>query len=153
MDSFSHGLWSYVLFRGPIAWLAVLAGVLPDVVALGPRVVANAFKGRLRKGLLSRGDGGLVDRYTDFVFPLTHSLVVAAAVITLVFIFFGAAWWLLAWPLHIMVDMFTHKRSEATPFLYPLSGFRFSGIHWSSAKFLLANNAGLAVVYGVNYLF
>lgn len=139
MDTISHGFWSALLWRADLWWLAALFGILPDVIAQTPKVLYNFSKNRRLKGLLSEDLPGWMKTYTHYAFHLTHSLVLATAITGVTWMVFGIHWWMLAWHLHIAIDMWTHRKEEATPFLYPLSTFRFSGLHWSSKHFLALN--------------
>jgi hypothetical protein len=57
------------------------------------------------------------------------------------------------WALHIVIDIFTHKNFYETPFLFPVSGFRFShGISWAHPTFMLVNYLALATVYVIWFL-
>ena len=139
MDTFSHGFWSALLWRADLWWLAALIGVMPDIVSQTPKVLYNLSKKRFPKGLLSEDIPKSLERYTHYAFHLTHSLVVAIISTALVWTAFGVQLWMLAWHLHIAIDMWTHRKQQATPFLYPFSNFRFHGVHWSSKHFMLIN--------------
>lgn len=62
-------------------------------------------------------------------------------------------WWLvpwemLGWLLHILSDIPTHSyRFYPTPFLWPLSSFKFDGFSWGTPWFLIANFTALIIVY------
>ncbi len=139
MDTASHGFWSALIWRADLWWLAVLFGVLPDIIAQTPKVVYNVWKNKSVKGLLSEDLPSWIKTYTYYAFHLTHSLVIATLITGITWMFFGVQLWMLAWHLHIGIDMWTHKKEQATPFLYPFSDFRFSGIHWSSKGFIGMN--------------
>jgi membrane-bound metal-dependent hydrolase YbcI (DUF457 family) len=89
---------------------------------------------------ISTGWGGLYD--------FTHSAVVLA-------ISFGAVWLLLrkpllemfGWALHILIDVFTHRRLFAIKFLWPVSSVYVNGIRWETPWFLVVNYTALAAVY------
>ena len=50
------------------------------------------------------------------------------------------AWPMLAWPMHIIVDFFTHSIDVfPTPIFWPISDFRFDGIPWSNPYILGTN--------------
>lgn len=83
------------------------------------------------------------------LYHISHSLFVFATV-------FGLVWLvarrpvpeLLGWLLHILIDIPTHSlRFYATPFLWPVSSYRFNGISWANRWFMLANYSALVVVY------
>ena len=49
-------------------------------------------------------------------------------------------WYVLAWPLHILMDIFTHRREFLpTPFLWPVSTWAFPGISWAEPWFMIVN--------------
>jgi hypothetical protein len=69
---------------------------------------------------------------------------------------FGIVWWvqkkpmmeLLAWPLHILVDMPTHSSEFfPTPFLWPLSDFTINGISWGTPWIFIPNVVLIIVLY------
>jgi len=68
---------------------------------------------------------------------------------------FGIAWLLakrpilemLAWSLHILIDIPTHQGIFALHFLWPLSSYGISGIRWENHWFLAANYAALLLLY------
>ncbi|MBW2964630.1 hypothetical protein KY363_04170, partial [Candidatus Woesearchaeota archaeon] len=80
---------------------------------------------------------------------ISHSLVIWAVVIILVAMF------LRRWPvfmfagvISILMDIPTHTDDFLpTPFLWPLSDFRFPGISWGSWWFMVLNYAVLAIGY------
>ena len=51
-----------------------------------------------------------------------------------------------AWPIAIAMDVLTHRREFLpTPFLWPVSEWRFPGISWGTRWFLALNYAAIAV--------
>jgi hypothetical protein len=55
---------------------------------------------------------------------------------------------LFAWPLHILIDIPTHTSAFfPTPFLWPLSDYRISGVSWTTRWFFLTNVVVLALWY------
>jgi len=55
---------------------------------------------------------------------------------------------LLGWLLHILIDIPTHSYSfYPTPFLWPISQFKFDGISWAIPWFMIANYSALALVF------
>lgn len=144
MDTFSHGLYGSVFF-GRMSrksfWLAFLFGVAPDVLVFGPRFV-QAFFGRVPG--FRAGEPPPIESIPDYIFTgynITHSLVVFAVV-------FGILWLirrkpcyeLLAWPLHILLDIPTHSSEFfPTPFLWPFAAFRVDGVPWSHPYIFIPN--------------
>ncbi len=65
-------------------------------------------------------------------------------IIGLFFNFFP--WFIVAWLLHILIDIPTHKRAFFAPqFLTPLSHFNVDGISWGTKWFMLLNYGSIAV--------
>jgi len=83
------------------------------------------------------------------LYQISHSLFVFGAV-------FGLAWLvlrrpafeLLGWALHILIDIPSHSlQFFATPFLWPVSSYRFDGISWGVRWFMITNYSCLAAAY------
>lgn len=158
MDIFAHGLWAAAGAAGakrkwnirirPLhaaAW-----GMFPDLFAFTVPVLLTFRDRWLHPELFPAGShrGGHFDLGWQ-LYQVSHSLIVFGAV-------FGLAWVLfrrpvlamLAWLLHVLIDIPTHTyRFFPTPFLWPLSDYRTSGISWGNRWFLIANYSGLAAAY------
>jgi membrane-bound metal-dependent hydrolase YbcI (DUF457 family) len=85
----------------------------------------------------------------DRLYLFSHSLVIFALV-------YGAVWLLwrrpvlvmLAWPLHILMDIPSHRAGRyGTPFLWPLSSYRFNGASWGQRWFFILNYSALTAAY------
>jgi uncharacterized membrane protein YhhN len=164
MDVFAHGLWggaagaaanrklgTRLRFLTPVFW-----GMFPDLFAFVPVALV---------GLWSVGLGQLVhfhvlfshalrDRLPSFLWPealykYSHGLPVFVLVFAVVWL----AWRrppleMLAWPLHILMDIPTHESGAwRTPFLWPFSDYRFSGIWWSRPWVMALNYSLLTAAY------
>ena len=58
------------------------------------------------------------------------------------------AWPMLAWPMHIIVDFFTHSiEFFPTPILWPVSDYRFDGIPWSNPYIFVSNIVIIFIIY------
>lgn len=149
MDTVSHGLWSFVIWHAmPLPFLAVLMGMLPDLIAIGPVFFYNLINGRKKEAYLCEDNLPLrLRRYKSVAFLYTHSLVIAATTTAIVWLVWGIQWWILAWPFHIAIDIVSHPREKATPFLWPLFGTRVHGMKWWSKHFLALNGGLLVVAY------
>lgn len=155
MDILSHGLWGAIAFgRTSLRnwWWAFLFGVLPDLLSFG------IFTGSTVLGLASGPDWEagpppmeVIPAYVHVLYDATHSLVVFAAALGLVWLVRRKIWWpMFAWPLHILVDIPTHSTQFfATPFLWPLSEVRFDGIPWSNPWIFIPNVTLLVVAYAL----
>ncbi|MAG47998.1 hypothetical protein CL617_05310 [archaeon] len=147
MDIFAHGFWSYAIFhRRSYALKAVLAGILPDIVSFGPHFLLSIFA-----GTFTRGKPGIetISDSTFMLYNFTHSFIIFIFVALLIFIITKKVYlWLLAWPLHTFVDIFTHSTDFfPTPFLFPLSSYKFDGHAWGNKYFMIANYSVLIIVY------
>jgi len=139
MDYLAHGVWSYNVFhrlRNP-AW-AVFFGVLPDTLCWVPYFVYKMLTGQRILG------PPRVDQIPDWVFTLyglSHSAILAGIVVAaLWFTVKPFPWYVLGWPLHIAIDVFTHRREFLpTPFLWPVSDWHFPGISWANPWFMAIN--------------
>lgn len=147
MDTFAHFAWTVALFSYyRWKWWAGLVGILPDLLSFG-----LLFIGEIGH-LTSRGPPAIetLPSWLFFMYGLTHSAVVFAAV-------FGIVWLvrkrvpliLLAWFGHIVIDMFTHTTAYfPTPVLWPLSDWVYVyGVSWASMPFALINYAALGIVW------
>ena len=146
MDTLAHSLMGAALFsrtglaggrRGPVDrqgrrrrldwtfWAAVGFGLAPDALSIGLHFAAQVWTtGRMEW----RGMPG----YVFLSYNLLHSLPVAAMV-WLCLYRFRRAWILpaLAWPFHIVTDVFTHGSGVfLTPVFWPFSTYRFHGVSW-----------------------
>ena len=90
-----------------------------------------------------------IPEYVFTLYNLTHSLITFIVAALLIFIITKKFYlWLLAWPLHTTVDIFSHGIDFfPTPFLWPLSNYKFNGYSWGHPKFLLVNYALIIIVY------
>jgi len=154
MDTISHALWTNLIFKelppSERAW-AISFGIMPDIISF-----SLAYKHFLKKTLGIKGPK--LSRMPKFVFKLynyTHSFIIWL-LIYFVLRFFAPDWISLAffgWALHIFIDIFTHKKNYfPTPFLWPISKYKFSGINWTNRWFMLFNYAVLIFLYLVFYL-
>lgn len=154
MDIISHGLWGSLAFgrrNWKSFWLSFFFGIAPDLFSFGV-FMAAAFFGFAEHPDWSSGrhpDPSQIPLYVHNLYNITHSLVVFAAV-------FGLVWLarrkppyvMLAWGLHILVDIPTHSYIFfPTPFLWPLLDVRVSGIPWSSPIIFIPNVMLLVGLY------
>ncbi len=146
MDYLAHGLWSYLLFlKTKHPWYAVFFGVLPDTLSwliyfFYIVFSSETFFGRPHPEVVP--DGIMV------LYNITHSLVLFAVVLLICLLIFRH-WkripvFIYAYPIHILIDIPTHRRDFLpTPFLWPLSDWRFPGISWAEPWFMLLNYAAI----------
>jgi hypothetical protein len=155
MDVFAHALWTNVVFYKKYHYekrqrfTAVAFGVLPDLFVFTPAFLYMIFSGQ-HFGIESFNSGVWVFRYAAAGYNYTHSLVIFAATMIIVTLIRGGKqyWPMWGWALHIGIDIFSHKGFYETPFLFPLSDYKFDhGMSWGHPLFMLINYSLLAVVY------
>lgn len=173
MDIFSHALWTGALSRvaqdrqprfRPL--LSALWGVLPDLFAFVPMFVLGIWGTLTAPGserfhfFTWRQNADMPLDLAAHLYNYSHSLVIFLAVFLLITVVRKAlkpstAWKdllpynMLGWPLHILIDIPLHRLSFfATPFLFPLSSYRFPyGISWGVPWFMVCNLVGLLAMY------
>jgi len=127
-------------------------GVAPDLLSFGLLSFMSAV------GLASGPDwsNGLpkmseIPAYVHMMYNITHSIFVFAVAFALVTILRRKIFWpMFAWLLHIAIDIPTHSlRFFATPFLWPLSDYKFDGIGWSNPLVFFPNAALLIILYAL----
>jgi hypothetical protein len=118
MDVLAHVLWTNAAFykkykkQKTQRYLAVLFGVLPDIVSFTPATIYLLFHRVAFNPESYQSSSPLwYIRYSYESYNFTHSLVIFAAVFLLVMLVRkGQPYWpLLGWALHIVIDIFTHK--------------------------------------------
>lgn len=145
-DYLAHALWSYVFFhKTEKPWKAILFGILPDTISFGWVMIYLLFTG-FEFGPPS---AELFPRALPITYGLGHSLVVALAVIAIVYLI-KKKWYIymFAWPIAILIDTPLHTRELfPTPFLWPLSSWTFPGVSWASSWFMLLNYSLLLLAF------
>lgn len=168
MDVFSHGLWSAAIYKGANlklkqqtkAWLAVIFGVFPDVFSFTPLFV-SLFWGLIFGNLNfsdfprpvetepAKQDTFLIFKITSALYSFSHSLIIFLIIFSIAYLIFKRpVWEMLAWLFHILIDIPTHSyKFYPTPFLWPISDFKFNGFLWSAPWFIILNYTALAIVF------
>ncbi|MCC7356813.1 MAG: hypothetical protein IT410_04365 [Candidatus Doudnabacteria bacterium] len=156
MDVLAHTLWTNALFHIKYAterrqrYTAVAFGVVPDLIGFTPVVIYMLVT------LAPFNPGQYTEPthwtliYAEHAYNYTHSFVIFLASTLLVMaIRKGKLYWpMLGWGLHILIDIFTHPDFFQTPFLFPLSGFKYyGGISWAHPVFMAINYSLLILVY------
>jgi len=138
MDIVSHGLWGGVAFGRKSKknyWQAFLFGVMPDLLSFGIFPAADVL------GLVSGPDfrhgitnQALIPQFVYVLYNITHSLLIFGLIFGLVWFIVKKPFWpLLAWGLHILIDIPTHSAEFfPTPVLWPVSDFHIDGISWGN---------------------
>lgn len=158
MDILAHALWTAGaalpirrrLHRPISVGWAIFWGVFPDVFSFAIPALVRIFwylRGTT-SSLLPDAKGPQHFQFVWTLYYASHSLLIFALV-------FGVASLLarrpimemLAWALHILIDIPTHQGIFALHFLWPLSSYGISGFRWESHWFLAANYAALLSLY------
>ncbi len=159
MDIISHGLWGGIAFgqrKKSYYFLALFFGMAPDLFSFGIFTVL-VWLGIEQGVNWSAGVPPMsaIPNYVHVLYNLTHSLVVASAVILFIYLLKKKVFWpLLAWPLHIFFDIFSHSTDFfPTPFLWPIKNYYINGIAWSTPWVFVSNWLLLLLIYGVFIIF
>lgn len=172
MDVFSHGLWAGALFKAlnlkkkskPLnVWWAAFWGVFPDAFAFAIPFIFIIYS--LITGAISLNDfpphgdmethereelkDGFFLGIADSLYNLTHSLLVFFIVFLAIFLVMKRPIWVLGgWLLHIIMDIPTHSyQFYPTPFLWPLSDWKFNGFSWGQPWFIITNYTLIIIAY------
>lgn len=154
MDIVSHGLWGALVFgrKGRTSfWLAFGIGLAPDLFSFGILWIA-ATLGLSPKPDFSHGTPpeSTIPPYVHHLYDVTHSFVVSLAMFAILWLVMKRPVWELgAWGLHVLVDIPTHSFAFfPTPFLWPLSDWKFDGWQWNQSTILIPNFTVLLLLYG-----
>jgi hypothetical protein len=153
MDVISHGLWGGIVLGRKNKrnfLLAFLFGIMPDIFSFGILTLLT-WLGIQKEIDWSAGMPPMsaIPQYVHTLYNITHSLIIFAVVFGLVFLITKKPIWvMLAWPLHILLDIFTHSLEFfPTPFLWPIANYYFNGINWSSPYIFFTNWLILIILY------
>ncbi|MBI2652973.1 hypothetical protein HYX00_05905 [Candidatus Woesearchaeota archaeon] len=147
MDIFAHGLWSYAVFhKKKYVWLATLFGILPDILSFGIIFIINLINGNFHRG---PPPINTLPKWLFAAYNMTHSFVVFIVVFLVIYLITKKWFWpLTAWGIHVLIDIPTHSfRFFPTPFLWPLSSYKFDGISWAIPWFMILNYGSLMIVF------
>ncbi len=111
--------------RDRTVWIAAGFAILPDLASIGVTFAQ----------MLVRGDTPSFHNLPPYLFVLyhcTHSLIMAGLVLFLLcMVARPLVVPALAWPLHIVMDSFSHGDGRwQTMMLYPFSEWHYHGINW-----------------------
>jgi membrane-bound metal-dependent hydrolase YbcI (DUF457 family) len=153
MDILSHGLWGAIAFgRKSRAsfWRAFVSGLAPDLFSFGILWTA-ATLGLSEKPDFSHGTPpeSTIPLYVHQLYNVTHSFIIFILAFVLLWLLLRRPLWgLSAWGLHVLVDIPTHSFAFfPTPFLWPLSTWKFDGWQWMTPTILVPNYVLLALLY------
>ena len=141
MDTLSHALYGKGFFGyRKYRRTSFLFGALPDLSSFGVYFLGQLFSNfhGLKNGRPSIEE---IPIWVVELYNISHSLITAFVFIAIVyFIKKELTWPMLAWPVHIIVDLFTHSiEFFPTPIFWPLSNYRFDGIPWSNIYVFTTN--------------
>lgn len=168
MDIFAHTLWTNVGARGAnalaeknnkkfhinVGWAAFF-GIFPDLFAFTiPFIIAfyQILFGDLTFSSFGEHHGAVAGfDIAHYLYQYSHSLVIWAGVFLVTWaISKRPRYELFGWALHILIDIPSHAINFfPTPFLFPLSNYRFPyGIPWSNMWYMIINYSALFFVWG-----
>jgi hypothetical protein len=167
MDIFSHGLWAVTgakianrKVKRPlrVVW-AAWWGVFPDVFAFVPiftfflfsRIFGGAavvFPSPQNIEPVPAGEHAIMNA-TGTLYSVSHSLIIFVVIYGVVYLIRRKHTLELGgWLLHILMDIPTHSyRFYPTPFLWPVSGFKFDGFSWANPWFLVGDYLALTIAF------
>ncbi|MCL5666795.1 MAG: hypothetical protein M1383_03430 [Patescibacteria group bacterium] len=161
MDVFAHALWTNAAFYDKYRtekrrrFVAVLFGLLPDLSVFIPLSAYLIFHpAAIHRHL--EGINSWTYGFAVYGYNYTHSLAVFAAVLLVVLALRrGKMYWpMWGWPLHIFLDVFTHKVHFSTPIFYPLSNFHNPyAVSWADTVPMIVNYGLLAIIYIIWFFF
>ena len=147
MDTLSHALYGKGLFGyKKYRWYSFFFGILPDIFSFGIYFIYLIVFSEFEFGRPSREE---LPYWVYDLYDISHSMVTALVFIAIAYkINKDFAWPMLAWPMHIIVDFFTHSiEFFPTPILWPISDYRFDGIPWSNPYVWFGNIACIIILF------
>ncbi|MBP9715026.1 MAG: hypothetical protein KBD52_00870 [Candidatus Pacebacteria bacterium] len=168
MDILAHTLWANAGARGAneiskkkggkfhmhAGWTAFF-GVAPDFFAFSIPFIVGIFQITFQNETFYSfaGHHGSIGGFdlASYLYQFSHSLIIFALVFILVWVISKRPRWeLLGWALHILIDIPSHILAfYPTPFLFPISDYRFPyGIQWSNMWYMIINYSLLFIIWG-----
>ncbi len=152
MDDLAHVLWSVAIFYHHAWWIAVLFGILPDLLVFVPFFIRKLMSGTVRSvaDLNPKKDVKFFAKWVLPLYSITHSLIFVCGIVLVSSLLFGyhIEYW--AMLVHVLVDVPSHKRSWfGTKLFWPFHNWQFNGGDWAARDFMLANYTALALVYAI----
>ena len=147
MDTLSHALYGKGLFGyKKYRWYSFFFGIIPDIFSFGIYFIYLIVFSEFEFGRPSREE---LPYWVYDLYDISHSMVTALVFIAIAYkINKDFAWPMLAWPMHIVVDFFTHSiEFFPTPILWPISDYRFDGVPWSNPYVLVINFVLIFVIF------
>ena len=147
MDTLSHALYGKGLFGyKKYRWYSFFFGIIPDIFSFGIYFIYLIVFSEFEFGRPSREE---LPYWVYDLYDISHSMVTALVFIAIAYkINKDFAWPMLAWPMHIIVDFFTHSiEFFPTPILWPISDYRFDGVPRSNPYVLVINFVLIFVIF------
>jgi len=153
-------------------WQMILWGIFPDIFAFALPFVWmfwNIAFGSLKFSDFPRPENiepAVRDTLPVFniasgLYNISHSLIIFIVIFGLI-IFVNRfllppslklrriPWEISGWLLHILIDIPTHSyRFYPTPFLWPISEWKFNGFSWGTPWFLILNYSAIILIYWI----
>jgi hypothetical protein len=176
MDILAHSLWTNLAKEGfnlkfkkevKTFW-AIFWGIFPDLFAFTPLFVWEFFNLILGRQIITPSPEKLepvsfnsllisilTSSLYSLLYSISHSFIIFALVFGLIYLFKKRIYFVLfGWPLHILIDIPTHSYKFQTPFLWPISNFKFGGIiYWAEPWFMILNYSSLLIIYAFIYFY
>lgn len=148
MDILAHGLWTNVIYaeaRKNNRLVAVALGIAPDILSFGIFFIMTLFLG------FNFGPPGIkaVPSYVFVLYNIWHSVFIWLIIFLISGLVLKRPYWPLLAPLiHIVIDVPLHDINFfPTPFLWPVSNYKFDGLSWGVGWFMILNYSLLTLVY------
>ena len=146
---FLHGYFIYGLKGG-------IFGILPDLLSFGrvgiaitPTRFKYIIKGEFKK-IFKRPEDKDIRKIDKLLYKLFHSIVIWY----LIYYFSNRDKEFICLFLAILIDIFMHERHFfGTPFLFPISDYKFDGIHWNTKLGWIISVLITYSIYKYSYLF
>ena len=129
-DIVTHFVHGYLIFGKKGA----LYAILPDLLSFGRLFIKripekiDQFKKCQYSKLFQKPQLEKLDKIDHLLYNIFHSLIIWS-----IFYYFKKDKEIFSVFLAIVLDVFLHKKNYLpTPFLYPLSDYKFNGIPWNS---------------------
>jgi len=153
MDILSHSLWGGIALgrkkKSDFIYSLILS-VLPDILAEGT-MFGLIFLGVKNMPSIEHGHPNITEFpiYAQNFYNATHSLIIFITVFVIIWAIRKKPFMLLlAWALHIIIDIPTHSYALfPTPFLWPVSEYKMNGIPWDKSIILIPDIILLFFLY------
>jgi len=127
-SAITHGIIGYILF----GFKGLIISIIPDIIGFGYYFYRMFFIEKtinFNKSVYTWAPIDKMSKLDWFLYNISHSLILW---FLLYYIFKEK--FILAAIISIIVDIFLHSKDRwlGPAFLYPLSEYRFDGIHWLS---------------------